>query len=55
MFFFSCENDEENNLEWGYVCISDKDGDSQCVSAVNGPYGSFEECESVCGYDEDKE
>ena len=55
MFFFSCENEEENSLTWGYACIYDKDGDSQCISVVDGPHSSLEGCQSVCEPTEDKE
>jgi len=47
--FCGCSDNEESDLEWGYVCH-----DSGCIEAVNGPYENLENCISACSSNEEK-
>ena len=54
MFFFSCNDEDEHDLTWGYACIN-ASGGYNCVAAVDGPYENLETCVSFCSSNQDKD
>ncbi|MAZ58538.1 MAG: hypothetical protein CMP56_03930 [Flavobacteriales bacterium] len=47
---FSCNDNDENDITWGYACI-----DSNCIEAVHGPYENFENCINLCSSTQNKD